>query len=177
MKKSISLIAVFLGLCWGSFILSYWLPLQHFGIIPRTEIGLIGILSAPFLHGSLPHLTGNSVSFVVFALIFSALNEKNQWPKMIVMALLTGALTWLMARDANHIGASGLIFAMFAYLIFAGWFSRQLRYILIAVLVIFLYGGMIYGVLPGRVGVSWESHLFGFISGIFVAWYSHGKKP
>jgi len=176
MKNTINLIILFLAICWISYLLSYWLPIQQYGIVPRTSGGLIGIVSAPFLHGSFSHLTGNSVSFIVFALIFLALEEKQQLLKLFLMIVLTGTLTWLLARNANHIGASGLIFAMFGYLVLSGWFARKVRHILVALLVIFFYGGMIYGVLPGRIGVSWESHLFGFISGGWLAWYVHRYK-
>jgi len=175
-KKSLNLIIGFLAICWISYLLSLWFPIQQYGIVPRQSVGLIGIVAAPFLHGSFTHLSGNSVSFAILMLILSALEERQQFFKLFLMALLTGILTWLMARNAVHIGASGLIFAIFGYLVLSGWFARRVRYVLVALLVIFLYGGMIYGVLPGKVGISWESHLFGFISGGFLSWYFHAKQ-
>ncbi len=96
--------------------------------------------------------------------------------KIIWMALVGGSLTWLMGRSAIHIGASGVIFSLFSYLLLAGWFSRKIKYIVVSIALIFFYSGMIFGVLPSTPGVSWEGHLFGFIAGIIVAWAYHKRK-
>jgi len=95
---------------------------------------------------------------------------------MFLMVLIGGSLTWLMGRDANHIGASGLIFALWSYLLLAGWFSKSIKYILASLFLIFFYSGMIFGVLPGKPGISFEGHLFGAVAGIIVAWIYHKKS-
>jgi len=150
--------------------------LQQYGLIPRTGIGLIGIFSSPLLHASWQHLLGNSISFTFFAIILALLEGEKMFIKIFLMVLIGGSLTWLMGRSANHIGASGLIFALWSYLLLAGWFSKSVKYILISLLLIFFYSGMIFGILPGKPGVSFEGHFFGAVAGIIVAWIYHKKS-
>ncbi len=176
MNQSIKAIIVFLVIIWGSYFLSFLFPLQQFGLIPRSISGLPGIVFAPFLHGSLSHLIGNSISFTIFALVLALLEGNKMFSKMVLMLLIGGALTWLMGRSAIHIGASGLIFSLFAYLLFAGWFSKKIKYIVVSIGLIFFYSGMIFGVLPSTPGISWEGHLFGFIAGVIVAKIYHKNK-
>lgn len=176
MNQSIKAIITFLIIIWGSYFLSLVFPLQQFGLVPRTVSGIAGIIFAPFLHGSLSHLIGNSISFAIFALVLALLEGKKMFAKIIWMALIGGSLTWLMGRNANHIGASGVIFGLFAYLLLAGWFSKKIKYIVVSIALIFFYSGMIFGVLPTTPGISWEGHLFGFIAGIIVAWKYHKKQ-
>ncbi len=152
------------------------IPLKQFGLVPRTIMGLIGIFSAPFLHGSLPHIINNSVSFTLFAGALALLEGDKMFSKMMLMLVIGGALTWALGRNANHIGASGLIFSLWGYMVLSGWFSRKLKYIVVSIMLIFFYSGMIFGVLPGKVGISWEGHLFGFVAGIIVSWLYHRKK-
>jgi len=161
---------------WGVYFASLTLPLQQYGLIPRTSVGLIGIFSSPFLHGSWQHLLGNSISFTFFAIILALLEGEKMFIKMFLMVLIGGSLTWLMGRDANHIGASGLIFALWSYLLLAGWFSKSIKYIIASLFLIFFYSGMIFGVLPGKPGISFEGHLFGAVAGVIVAWIYHKKN-
>jgi len=158
---------------WVSYFFSWLLPLQQFGLVPRTTLGLIGIFTAPFLHGSLLHLIGNSISFVTFAVVLALLEGNKMLTKVMLMVTIGGVLTWLFGRSANHIGASGLIFSIWGYLLLSGWFSRKLKYIVVSISLMFFYGGLIFGILPGKVGISWEGHLFGFIAGIIVSWLYH----
>ena len=173
MKQSINAIIIFLILIWSSYFLSFILPLQQFGLVPRTTSGLLGIFFSPFLHGSLSHLINNSISFSIFALLFALLEGNKMLIKIFFMLMIGGILTWLMGRYGNHIGASGLIFSFFGYLLLAGWFSQKIQYILVSIGLIFFYSGMILGVLPSSAEISWEGHLFGFIAGIIVAWSYH----
>ncbi len=161
---------------WISYFSSWLLPLQQFGLVPRTTLGLIGIFTAPFLHGSLFHLIGNSISFVSFAVVLALLEGNKMLTKVMLMVIIGGALTWLFGRSANHIGASGLIFSIWGYLLLSGWFSRKLKYIVVSIGLMFFYGGLIFGIFPGKVGVSWEGHLFGFIAGIIVSWLYHRES-
>jgi len=176
LNQSIKAIIVFLIIIWGSYFLSFVFPLQQFGLVPRSVTGLTGIIFAPFLHGSLSHLIGNSISFAIFALVLALLEGNKMFAKVIWMVLIGGSLTWLMGRSAIHIGASGLIFSLFAYLLLAGWFSKKIKYIVVSSGLIFFYSGMIFGVFPSTPGVSWEGHLFGFIAGIIVAWRYHKNR-
>ncbi len=175
MQRSIKLILVYLLLIWGSYFASLVLPLQQFGLVPRTQHGLLGIIFTPFLHGSLAHLISNSISFIIFAVMLAILEGNKMFAKVMLMILIGGILTWLMARNATHIGASGLIFSLWGYLLLSGWFSRKLKYIVVSIMLMSFYSGMIFGVLPGKTGISWESHLFGFIAGILVSWFYHRK--
>lgn len=161
---------------WLSYFISLLIPIKQFGLVPRTLPGLIGIFSAPFLHGSLLHLIENSISFTIFAIAFALLESNKMFAKVLLMVTIGGLLTWLMGGTANHIGVSGLIFSLWGYMLLSGWFSRQLKYIVVSMTLIFFYGGMMFGILPGKAGISWEGHLFGFIAGIIVSWLYHKKQ-
>lgn len=160
------------------FLITFWvvyglgliLPIQTLGIRPRSLIGLIGILLGPFIHGNFQHLISNSLSFLILG-FFLAYFEKKKFPKLIVFfGLVGGFLTWLIGGKAIHIGASGLIFGMLGYLLVFGFFHRKLAYIFLSLVIGLVYGGMLWNVLPssGR-AVSWESHLFGLLSGVLAA--------
>lgn len=176
MKQSIKTIFIFLILIWAIYFLSMLIPIQQFGLVPRTSIGLIGIFSAPFLHGSLLHIINNSIGFTLFAVVLALLEGDKMLSKVMLMLVIGGVLTWVLGRSANHIGASGLIFSLWGYMVLSGWFSRKLKYIVVSIMLIFFYSGMIFGVLPGQAGISWEGHLFGFIAGIIVSWLYHRNK-
>ncbi len=147
------------------------------GIYPQQLSGLLGIITAPFIHGSVKHLLSNSLP--VFFLI-SALNYF--YPrlslKIIIWAwLLSGTGVWLGGRFAWHIGISGIIYALASFLFFAGIISKNRRLSVISLLVVFVYGGLIWGIFPNDPNVSWEAHLFGFLSGIILAyWYAPDIK-
>lgn len=175
-KLSIKFIVIFIVILWGIHLFSYIIPLQQYGLIPRTTHGLIGIITSPFLHGSWDHLIGNTTSLIGLLVILYFLEGDKMLSKIILMILIGGILTWLFGRSANHIGASGLIFSIWGYILLSAWFSKKPKYIWLSVLVIFLYGGMVYGIYPLQVGVSWEGHLFGLVGGIYMAWLYHKKS-
>lgn len=144
--------------------------LAQFGIRPRTMRGLIGIPLAPFLHAGWGHLIGNTLPLTVLMFLTLA-SRARAWTRMITIALLGGGLLWLVGRSANHVGASGWVFGMIAYLIAIGIRERALRSIGIAVLVGVLFGGtLLTGVIP-TIGssVSWDGHLCGALAGVAVA--------
>lgn len=172
-SKTYKAIAIFLLILWSIHLFSYLIPLQNYGLIPRTGQGIIGIFTTPFLHGSWGHLINNSISLLIFSLVWATLEGEKIFMKIFGIIIIGGCLTWLFASRSNHIGASGLIFGMMGYLLLSGWFSRQLKYIIVSILLGILYGGMIFGVLPGKAGLSWEGHLFGFVAGVFVSWLYH----
>jgi len=142
--------------------------LQANGIRPRDVDGLVGIVAAPFLHGSWGHLIANSVPFVVLGGLV-LLRGRALWTGVTVFVMLAGgALTWLVGRSANHIGASGVVFGYLGFLVAAAVLERSGRAVLGGVVAVLLYGGMIWGVLP-RGTVSWEGHLFGLLAGVGAA--------
>lgn len=166
-----------LALIWGvSFCNWVFLggALNQFGIIPRTLIGLRGILFAPFLHGSLGHLLANTVPFAVLGW-FVLLRGIDEFLEVTLITMAVGGLgTWLIAAPRTvHIGASGVIFGYLGFLLARGYFERSFSAILLSLLAAFFYGGMIWGVLPGQAFISWQGHLFGFIGGAIAAkWMS-----
>lgn len=178
LKQNALIVGISLAVMWGLEIIDAIAgqAMNSWGIIPRDVGGLIGIPLAPLLHGDFGHLAANSIPFAVLA-FFTLLRGVKTFTLVTVFSVVVGGLlVWLMGRSASHIGASGLIFGYFGYLVAAGIFERSLKSILLAVLVVLLYGGMIFGVLPGKTGVSWEGHLFGAIAGAGYAWLSIGRK-
>ena len=143
--------------------------LFSWGLVPRQFKSLPGIYAAPFLHGSLGHLVNNLIGLVIFSsLLFVHSLKHYLWSSFFIITL-TGLLVWLFARPALHIGASGWVFGLWSLLIATAWFDRKLINILLAVVVAFFYGGMLYGVLPTDPRISFESHLFGVVAGVFCA--------
>ena len=165
------LILCFLAVLWGVEIADWILPidLEGFGLIPRTLGGLVGIVTMPFLHGDLGHLATNTASIIVLGTLVALRGSRTFARVTIHVMLVAGPAMWLVARTANHIGASVLIFGYLGFLLSIGIFERQTRSIVLSVLVGLVYGGMIWGVLPGQPGISWEGHLFGCLGGIHAA--------
>lgn len=161
-------IAASLAVLWVIEILDNIFPhaLDAHGIHPREADGLIGLVTAPFLHANFAHLAANSIPFAVLG-FFIMLRGLGTFIKVTVVTAVVGGLAvWIVgASHSNHIGASGVIFGYFGFLIGLGVFERSFKALAAAILVGFLYGGIIFGVLPGTPGISWEGHLFGFLSG------------
>ena len=149
---------------------------RSFGIIPRNIDSLSGIAFAPFLHGGLVHLFSNLGPLFVFTLLLLSHGRTRFLLVFSSTALVGGLLVWFFGRSANHIGMSGVIYGLFGYLVVAGFISREFKLFMISCLVAFVYGGLIFGVLPTIAQVSFESHLFGLIVGIVMA-FILGKDP
>lgn len=142
--------------------------LERGGIEPRDVDGLDGILWAPFLHLDFAHLISNTAPFLVLGGLV-AIAGLRKWLKVTALIMVIGGgLTWLFASNALHIGASGVVFGYFGYLIGAAVFERRLGPLIPAAIAIFLYSGIVFGVIP-QAGISWEGHLFGVIAGIAAA--------
>lgn len=168
-KRDLTGIAVFLAAIWIVFVLDRFLPLEEFGLVPREPRGLIGIIAMPFLHGDFRHLLGNSIPLAVTLLLLAG-SRANSNAIVALIVVLGGIGLWLFGRTALHIGASGLVFGLIAFHIFAGFFERRLQSIIIALVVGLLYAStLLQGVLPLQQGVSWDGHLFGAIAGTLVA--------
>ena len=144
--------------------------LDAYGIRPRSIIGLRGILFAPFLHGGLAHVLANTIPFLTFGWLIM-LRETSDFFVVTAVTMLTSGLgVWLIGSPYTiHIGASGLIFGYFGFLLLRGYFERSFSAILISLIVGLLYGSLIWGVLPLQVGISWQGHLFGFLGGALAA--------
>lgn len=142
-----------------------------FGLEPRKLDGLIGVPAMPFLHGGFGHLGANSLPLLVLGGIGVFVARERIWISTIWIVLTSGLAVWLLARGGTVVGASGLIFGWFGFLVTLGAIERSFRAVAGAVLVIAIYGGMIWGVLPqSDVQISWEAHFFGAIAGVAAAW-------
>lgn len=172
MKKKLSQSIILIGIIWIIHLVDIILPfsLNHLGIQPRSISGLSGILLAPFLHGNFSHLISNSLPLFVLTFTLLVMYPRISILVWTMITIIGGLMVWIFARSALHIGASGVIFGLTSFFIATGIFRRSFKSILIAIAIFFLYGGIIWGILPGQEGVSWEAHLFGFLSGIFTAW-------
>lgn len=145
--------------------------LERGGIRPRVVDGLDGILWAPLLHGGWGHLLSNTIPVLVFAFLAMA-GGLRQWLVVTAMIWIIGGFgVWITAEAGTYtIGASGLAFGWLAFLLVRGIFNRSGSQLLLAAMLLFIWGGMLWGVLPGNVGVSWQGHLFGALAGVLAAW-------
>ena len=176
--------ALFVGVLWLLHLLrvaTSWdaapLGLEPLGLEPRTAAGLVGVLTAPLIHGSWGHLLGNSPALLVLglAMFFGTPNAARR--ALPLIWLLSGFGVWLFARDAIHIGASGLTFGMLFFVFTVNVLRRDRRSIALALGVAFLYGSMIWGLLPLTPGVSFEYHLTGAVSGLVCAFWLRDRDP
>ena len=158
-------------------LLAFGGQLDNYGIQPRNPQTFWHIFTAPFLHTGLPHLIANTVPLAVLAFMSAVRGIGRFLGATFLMVLIGGTLVWLFGRSATHLGASELIFGYLAYLLGVGWWERTPAAIAIALAALFLYGGILWGVLPSNPMVSWEAHLFGFIGGLVAALLMHGRRP
>ena len=142
------------------------LDLGRYGIVPRTVDGLRGIPLHVFLHQGFGHVLSNTGPLLVLGILISLRGGRKLLGASLFIVAFGGFAVWLVARSGVHIGASGLAFGYFGYLVGRGFYERSLTSILIAVAVVVFYGGMFFGILPSLGFVSWEGHLFGLIAGV-----------
>ncbi len=152
--------------------------LDLYGIHARELDGLPEILTAPFLHAGWPHLMSNSVPFLVLGFLV-LLGGVARWLLSSLASIVSsGLFAWLLTpADTIVLGASGLIFGWLTYLLARGLWSRRPGQVAIALLVLLVYGGLIWGVLPGGAGISWQAHLGGAVGGVLAAWRLHRRTP
>ncbi|MBK9292375.1 MAG: rhomboid family intramembrane serine protease [Bacteroidetes bacterium] len=156
------------------------ISLTFLGIHPLKPEGLPGILLAPFLHADWKHLGANTIPMLVLGAALFYFYKPLAWKILALSLLVTGFWVWTGARGGVHIGASGLIYALAAFLFVSGLLRRDTRLMAVSLIVVFLYGGMVWGVFPDflpQKNISWESHLFGGISGIMLALYYRTDGP
>jgi membrane associated rhomboid family serine protease len=168
-----AILGVCVGLAWSVELVdrvAYSGSLERYGIQPRNVAGLWGILAAPLLHVSWVHLAANTIPFVVLGWLVM-LRKISDFVVVTALAILIGGLgVWVTgAANSVHLGASGLIFGYLGYLLARGYFERSLWAVLLGLLALVLYGGVLWGVLPGQPGISWQGHLFGFVGGVAAA--------
>ncbi len=144
--------------------------LDAWGVEPRTLDGLWGVLFAPMLHFGWGHLLANTVPLLVLGFLVLLSGIGRGLAATGIIWVIGGIGTWLTGGAGSHLGASVLVFGWLAYLLVRGIFTRSVGQILLGVVVLFVYGGMLWGVLPGQYGISWQGHLFGAIGGVVAAW-------
>ncbi|HJP19880.1 MAG TPA: rhomboid family intramembrane serine protease [Nitrospinota bacterium] len=172
-KTSIGCIFGFALMIWAIELVNMFMghQLNRFGILPRTFTGLIGIPLSPFLHGGIWHTLMNTVPFVVLGglIITRGIGEFLEVSLFIILA--AGGCLWLFGRASYHVGASGLIFGYFGFIVARGFFDKSISSIIVAFITLFLYGGVIlWGLIPISPYISWEGHLFGLIAGVLGSW-------
>lgn len=157
--------------------LIFQLSFVKYGIFPRTSHGFWGIFASPLIHADFNHLISNSFPLLLLGLGILYSYPTTSKKVFIIIYLLHGFLVWIFARPAYHIGASGLVYGFVAFLFFSGIIRRDNRSIALALIVTLLYGGLTWGVLPVKGDISWESHLFGSIIGIVLAFIFRKSDP
>ncbi len=138
-------------------------------VLPRDRFYLSGILTSPFVHGGFNHLFSNILPLFAGMGIILLFYRRVAMKSFLLIYLVTGAMVWLFARPVYHIGASGVVYGLISFIFWSGIFRRSLKSAMLALIVIILYSGMLAGLFPIEEGISWESHLFGVIAGVIVA--------
>ena len=177
-KKNLYWILGFVVLIWVIELINFSIGhrLSDWGILPRTLKGLKGIPLSPFLHASLIHTMMNTIPLAVLGGLVLLHGRQTFFEISIIIILVSGTALWLFGRSSYHVGASGLIFGYFGYLVLRAWYDRSLKSFIIAFVTVFLYGGIMWGLLPTFSRISWEGHLFGLLAGILAARLEKTKK-
>ncbi len=181
-KKNISKLLtplLFPAVLWIVHLLSLLLneDLSKLGLLPRNLIGLLGILTSPLIHADFSHLISNTIPLIVLGWIIFYFYPKVSYILFLFIYFITGLLVWIFARQVFHIGASGIVYGFVSFLFFSGIFRRDNTSIALALVITFLYGGLVWGMIPGWKGISWESHLFGAITGLTAAYLFRKIDP
>ena len=176
-KKSVveelQVLISFVGLFWILEILDFFVfnhSLDQYGIQPHSIIGLRGILVAPFLHAGFGHLIANTIPFLTLGWL-TMIQETSDFYIVSFLGIIIGGIgVWLFgAPNSIHIGASILIYSYLGFLLLRGYFQKNVPSIILSIVVIVLYGGLVWGVFPSQTGISWQGHLFGFMGGAIAA--------
>jgi membrane associated rhomboid family serine protease len=169
----------FLFLLWFVKFIEFGLQADfaHLGIYPGEWKGLTGIITAPLIHADIKHLIDNSVPVVVLSVAIFYFYREISYKIFFIIYFVTGFLVWIAGREAYHIGASGLIYGFAAFLFLSGILRKNTNLLAISLLVIFLYGSLIWGILPYDYTISWESHLMGGLTGFVMAIIYKNEGP
>lgn len=172
-KHSLLFPALIVGLFWLVKLIEISLGLSFVkgGVFPHHLKGLHGILTSPFIHSGFSHLVSNSVPFFILLFVLVYFYRSFSYRIFWQIYLLSGICVWIFGREAWHIGASGVVYGLAAFHFVSGIIRNDVRLLTISVVVVFLYGGMIWGMFPINPDVSWESHLWGAVSGVLLALY------
>ena len=179
----VSALAVFVAAIWAVQALNWAIGYRlntTFGLIPRQTAGLDGILGMPFLHGSFSHLMSNTPPLLLMGALLAVTATRALLAINCIIVVVGGGLVWLLGSPAIHVGASGLVFGWFGFLVVRGLVDRSPIALGVSLLVGILYGSIVWVLLPGQPGVSWEAHLFGALAGaaaaVFVRTHVHAPR-
>jgi membrane associated rhomboid family serine protease len=165
---------LFVGILWvikGIEIFFHY-NFSRFGIVPRTGVGLLGILTGPLIHVNLVHLFSNSLPLLILGIIVFNFYRKIAFEIFVWVYLISGLCVWIVGHDAtSHIGASGLIYGFAGFIFCSGLFRHEFKAIMLAILVAVVYGSIIWGLFPGQTGISWQAHLYGAMTGALGAFF------
>lgn len=169
------------------FILVMWLvklieynfncSFVSFGVYPQDFNGLKGVIFSPFIHKDFTHLLNNSYPILILGGLLFSFYKKIAFQLFLWLFFISGFWLWVIGRPSFHIGASGIIYALASFLFFSGLIRKNPRLSAVSMLIIFLYGSMIWGVLPTKDPISWEGHLSGFMAGVLVAIFYRNEGP
>jgi membrane associated rhomboid family serine protease len=171
---------LFVGLMWYVFLLARYFEanLTPLGLYPRRVSGLLGILTTPLIHGDLMHLLSNSFPLLILPAIILISYPRLSGRVFFWTYLLTGLGVWVFSRPAYHVGASGIVYGLASFVFFSGVFRRDRGAVALSLIIIFLYGSMIYGLFPTEERISWEAHAVGGVVGMVLAFvYRHVDRP
>ena len=143
--------------------------LKYLGILPREISGLRGVLFSPFIHLNLQHLISNSLPLLILSSCIFYFYRKIVWNIIFLGIIISGIITWLIGRDSLHIGASGFIYVLFSFIFFKGIITKNYNLIAVSLAIVFVYGSMLWYIIPVNDSISWEGHLSGFITGIILS--------
>lgn len=151
--------------------------LNDHGIYPRKISGLQGITFSPFIHGSIEHLYNNTIPLAVLLAALFYFYRDNALRVLLFGILFSGIFTWIIARPSYHIGASGVIYLLASFIFFKGIFTKYYRLVALSLMVVFIYGSLLWYIFPIKDGISWEGHLGGFVVGLLLAFFVKTKTP
>ena len=147
----------------------FGISFNSYGVRPGEIIGLRGILFSPFIHSDIEHLFNNTIPLFILSLALFYFYRPISWKVLLIGLVASGLLTWLIGRPSNHIGASGIIYLLASFLFFKGIFSKYYRLVALSLIVVFIYGGLVWYVMPIDPSISWEGHLSGLVSGFVLS--------
>ena len=170
---------IFLLIIWGIKLIEivWGFSFIEYGLIPRKFSGLKGIIFSPMIHKDLSHLINNSLPVLVLGGALCFFYKKNHKKIFIWLFIVSGLFLWGIGRPNFHIGASGIIYALASFIFFSGVLSKNKRLSALSLIVIYIYGGLFWGLFPTHQEVSWEGHLAGFIAGLIISWFFKDDLP
>ncbi len=179
LHRALMIPLIFVAIMWIVFLVEFetGLNFSKYGLRPRSAEGLLGIITMPFLHGGWKHIFNNTIPMLILGWALFRFYPTIAFKTLIWIWLMSGIWLWISGRPNYHIGASGIVYGLAAFLFLSGWLRREKRVAALSLLVAFMYGGMWWGILPVDPTISWEGHLWGAFAGFILAIYYRKQGP